>query len=139
MKRIAKSSGTRRMAPLCRSRFHLCELYPSDDATVALKKLREFIPIAKLVGRPKGKVSIRNISPYGGTRAVYTLARLKRDAPELAAKVERGELSANSAAIQAGFRARLVQHPATVNGFTRAIRKHLPANAQRELIRRLSK
>lgn len=34
----------------------------------------------------------------------YTMARLRRDNPELAAQVEAGELSANAAAIQAGFR-----------------------------------
>lgn len=34
----------------------------------------------------------------------YTLARLDRDHPELARKVKAGELSANAAAIQAGFR-----------------------------------
>jgi hypothetical protein len=33
-----------------------------------------------------------------------TLARLNRDHPELAERVEAGELSANAAAIQAGFR-----------------------------------
>jgi hypothetical protein len=34
----------------------------------------------------------------------YTIARLYRDNPDLAAKVRSGELSANAAAIQAGFR-----------------------------------
>jgi hypothetical protein len=39
-----------------------------------------------------------------GTNSRYTLARLERDAPKLAAKVRNGELSANAAAIEAGFR-----------------------------------
>lgn len=47
--------------------------------------------------------SIRN-SIKGGTNIVYTLARLRRDRPDLAAQVETGKLSANAAAIQAGFR-----------------------------------
>ena len=34
----------------------------------------------------------------------YTLARLRRDRPDLAHKVEAGELSTHAAAIQAGFR-----------------------------------
>ncbi len=41
-----------------------------------------------------------------GTRA-YTLARLKRDRPDLAQKVIDGELSAHAAAIKAGFRKKL--------------------------------
>lgn len=39
-----------------------------------------------------------------GTDKSYTLARLHRDHPELAERVEAGELSANAAAIEAGFR-----------------------------------
>ena len=42
----------------------------------------------------------------------YTLARLHRDRPDLAEKVETGELSANAAAIEAGFRKRYRQVPA---------------------------
>ena len=40
----------------------------------------------------------------GGNKAEYTLARLKRDHPKLAEKVVKGEMSANAAAIEAGFR-----------------------------------
>ena len=40
----------------------------------------------------------------GGTNRAYTLARLKRDRPDLAEQVEREEISANKAAILAGFR-----------------------------------
>jgi hypothetical protein len=39
-----------------------------------------------------------------GTGRNYTLARLRRDRPDLAARVRAGELSANAAAIEAGFR-----------------------------------
>jgi hypothetical protein len=42
-----------------------------------------------------------------GTNTAYTLARLRRDHPELAERVADGELSANAAAIEAGFRRRL--------------------------------
>jgi hypothetical protein len=47
----------------------------------------------------------------GGTTAAYILARLDRDGfTELAAKVRAGELSANAAAIKAGFRKKSVKH-----------------------------
>ena len=46
------------------------------------------------------------ISIEGGTSKNYTLARLKRDRPDLAQRVVDGELSANAAAIEAGFRKR---------------------------------
>ncbi len=39
-----------------------------------------------------------------GTSETYTIARLKRDRPALAQKVISGEMSANAAAIEAGFR-----------------------------------
>ena len=43
----------------------------------------------------------------GGTNSAYTIARLDRDAPELAARVRAGGISANAAAIEAGFRKKL--------------------------------
>lgn len=42
-----------------------------------------------------------------GTSSDYTLARLDRDKPELADRVRAGEISANAAAIEAGFRKKL--------------------------------
>jgi hypothetical protein len=39
-----------------------------------------------------------------------------------------GELSANAAAIQAGFRRKKIQIEPTVDGFRRAISKHLSAS-----------
>jgi len=42
-----------------------------------------------------------------GNAATYTLKRLKRDAPELFQQVVDGHLSANAAAIEAGFRKKL--------------------------------
>jgi hypothetical protein len=61
------------------------------------------------LGRPKKgeeKPSNRRISHYG-TNTAYTLARLDRDRPDLAAQVRAGELSANAAAIKAGWRKKL--------------------------------
>ena len=45
-----------------------------------------------------------------GNNPTYALKRLKRDRPDLADKVVRGELSANAAAIKAGFRKKPVKH-----------------------------
>src|SRR4051812_8313181 len=47
----------------------------------------------------------------GETDPIRALVRLKRDVPALADRVVRGELSANAAAIQAGFRKRKIQAP----------------------------
>jgi len=50
---------------------------------------------------------LKPISKLGPNTRERTLARLHRDRPDLAAKVEAGELSANAAAIEAGFRKKL--------------------------------
>lgn len=47
-------------------------------------------------------------SPRSGTSETYTLRRLKRDRPDLAEKVMNKELSANAAAVEAGFRPRML-------------------------------
>lgn len=52
----------------------------------------------------------------GGTSESYALRRLKRDAPELAEKVLDGEMSANAAAIEAGFRTKTVSVPVHKGG-----------------------
>ena len=43
-------------------------------------------------------------SPSQGTSRAYNLNRLRREAPELFERVVAGKLSANAAAIEAGFR-----------------------------------
>jgi hypothetical protein len=45
---------------------------------------------------------IVTISERGNTKS-YTVARLRREAPELYEEVKQGRLSANAAAIRAGF------------------------------------
>jgi hypothetical protein len=45
-----------------------------------------------------------NIMSIQGTAREYTIARLKKERPDLADRVIAGELSANAAAIEAGFR-----------------------------------
>jgi hypothetical protein len=65
------------------------------------------------------------------------LARLKRDAPELAERVVRGEITAHEAAVQAGFRQHMVQHPATLEGYLASIQKYLSERERAALKERL--
>lgn len=58
------------------------------------------------------------------TGSTYTLRRLKRDHPALAAKVVGGKLSANAAAIEAGFRVRTISVPLDVAKATPILRAH---------------
>jgi hypothetical protein len=78
-----------------------------------------------LGGRGKKASDALTSFPVRGTGRSYSLARLKRDQPDLAKRVMAGEMSTYAAAIEAGFRACLVRHPATVEGFLRAAKKHL--------------
>ena len=67
----------------------------------------------------------------GGNSASYKLQRLKRDAPEYAEKVIRGEISANKAMVEAGLRLEKVTIPVDVNAFCNAIkRKFSPLEIQ---------
>ena len=57
-------------------------------------------------GRPSKESpnNIKGISASAGTGKAYTVSRLQREAPELFAQVAAGTISANAAAIKAGFR-----------------------------------
>lgn len=55
-------------------------------------------------GRPKHDEKSRSNTTELDRGKAYTCARLKRESPELFAQVVAGELSANAAAIKAGFR-----------------------------------
>lgn len=59
-------------------------------------------------GRPKAEEANGSDDNHSsdpiGRGSDYALARLERDRPELAEKVKAGELSANAAAVEAGFR-----------------------------------
>lgn len=78
-----------------------------DDAE-CYRLLLEHMPEAAEQRRPtkqeaEHKPDNIRLNQYG-TSASHALKRLKRDNPELASKVIQGELSANAAAILAGFR-----------------------------------
>jgi hypothetical protein len=76
--------------------------------------LDEMVVLGRRQGRPddaprdeKGRFLPSETKPDNisfGTSTRYTLARLDRDRPDLAAKVRAKEITANAAAIQAGFR-----------------------------------
>jgi hypothetical protein len=52
----------------------------------------------------RGHKASDNVTGFRGNSAIYTLKRLKRDRPDLFQQVLGGALSANAAAIEAGFR-----------------------------------
>jgi hypothetical protein len=82
----------------------------------------------------RGVDNIKSSTPVqGGDSETYLLRRLKRDRPELAERVVNRQLSAHAAAVEAGFRQRLVQVAPTVEGFARAVKKHLTAAEQSDL------
>jgi hypothetical protein len=56
------------------------------------------------VGKQGAHTSNRSMKPVHGTTRAYTLDRLKRERPDLFDKVKLGKMSANAAAIEAGFR-----------------------------------
>jgi len=61
-------------------------------------------PLRDKPGRPPNVDNVKNTaSKKGGNDPAYKLARLQRDAPDLAQKVLDGELSAHAAALEAGF------------------------------------
>lgn len=74
-----------------------------------------------------------------GTSKTYTVRRLRRDHPDLADRVEQGELSANAAAIEAGFGRRTksirVDDPASA---ARTLRTHMKPDQLAELARLLT-
>jgi len=77
------------------------------------------------------KLSITCNTINQGNSRTYKIARLKRDAPEYAEKVIRGELSANRAMVEAGLELEKVTIPVDVNAFCNAIkRKFSPLEIQ---------
>lgn len=110
--------------------------YPSKDALLKaetgldeqgierkLDERRIGIPGGQ-AGPGRGKKTADNISRFShGTQASYTLARLERDRPELAVRVRAGELSANAAAIEAGFRIKTFSVPLDVERAAAALKR----------------
>jgi hypothetical protein len=100
-----------------------------------MRLMRQVVPVAAEHGGPRKKgEQADNVNLPSGNSETYLLRRLKRDRPDLADKVVAGKMNAHAAAVEAGFRLRLVQYPATVQGFLRALKKHLSESERKELI-----
>ena len=109
-----------------------------DDAE-ALRMFREAITAPHGGDRKTEELSTKNYNvildpptKQGNSRA-YTLDRLHREAPKLYAKVVAKKLSANAAAIEAGFRLRTITVPLDVDRAATAIRKHFTATQRARL------
>ena len=106
-----------------------------EDDEEAVRLIRGEVPAANNCGgnganqyskASESKVDNVNIAKGGGNKADYTLARLKRDRPDLAKDVIDGTMSPNAAAIKAGFRKRKVQIEPTPEAVQRMLDKYLP-------------
>jgi hypothetical protein len=90
-------------------------------------------------GRPKKGDNVTFLSGDRGNSETYTVRRLRRDHPDLADRVEQGALSANAAAIEAGFRSRTksirIDDPESA---ARTLRIHMKPDQLAELIRILT-
>lgn len=74
-----------------------------------------------------------------GTSRDYKIAKLKRDAPEYADRVIKGELSATQAMIMIGKEQRKITHPATPEGFYKAAVRYLNDEDRNELLNLLTR
>lgn len=83
-------------------------------------------------GRPrKGSNPIFN----PGRGSTYDVRRLRRDRPDLAERVERREMSANAAAIEAGFRPKKISVPVTrPEAVARSLLKYMSADDIAKLV-----
>jgi len=107
----SQESALRRLR---KDRTDLHELVLNGERAAKLASMRRAVddlvnePLTKHGGdhlHQDNNIMVPPVKQHGTSRE-YTLRRLKRDAPELAEMVLNGELSANAAAIEAGFRKR---------------------------------
>jgi hypothetical protein len=80
------------------------------------------------------RLNNQNVKLEYGTNDNYTVRRLKRDRPDLAEMVLDGELSANAAAIEAGFRIKSITIPIHPERAARSICNHFSPEQLSELI-----
>ena len=84
----------------------LDQLETKAKVEAARKALKEAIPPLADHGANQHSSGVDDIKSSGGSDPSYIVSRLKRDHPELAEQVASGELTANAAAVRAGFRPR---------------------------------
>ena len=97
-------------------------------------------PIAAVIhaGPGRGNKTNDNVNGFeGGNSSAYTIGRLKRDRPDLAERVVKGELKAHAAAIEAGFRERTVPLSLNPEKAARTILRHYAPEEVQRLIRAL--
>jgi hypothetical protein len=74
----------------------------------------------------RGKKANSNTTSFSDRGSTYALRRLKREKPKLAEQVIAGKLTANAAAIQAGFRKATWSAPAEPELLAAAVAKRYP-------------
>jgi hypothetical protein len=82
-------------------------LHKSGDAVVEAMFRRAMTAPVGINQYTEGSDIVTTLKPERGNSRAYTLERLMREQPELFAQVEAGKLSANAAAIEAGWRRKL--------------------------------
>lgn len=112
--------------------------WPPDKVEALIKDDPELLQLwRQAITPPKHKKhndpDIISIKDKHGTGKAYTLDRLKREAPELFSQVVQKKLSANKAAIQAGFRIKALSIPFSVELAAKALKKHFTASQLAEL------
>lgn len=113
----------------------ILEQYLKPECDDLWRQIEDEIPAANNHGVKKHKDITCNVIKQGNSRD-YAIAVLKRDAPDIASQVIRGEISANQGMIKAGKKNPAVTHSATLEGFYQAIQKKLsePEIAQLKLM-----
>lgn len=113
--------------------------WPPDKVEALIKDDAELLQLWREAITPKhgGNRTVKGdnvtLADNRGNRKAYTLDRLKREAPELFSQVVQKKLSANKAAIQAGFRIKTLSIPFSVDLAAKALKKHFTASQLAEL------
>ena len=118
-------------------------LFAHPEATSKPERVEMVAEVRRLVDLPLGEVgrpkdgegepkNVDNVNISGGNGEDYTRRRLRRDRPDLYERVIEGELSANAAAIEAGFRRRTATIPvdspeSAFRALERVLAKHFTA------------
>lgn len=88
---------------------------------------------------PKRVDNVNSFSGCGANVRSYLAARIKRDHPDIAERIQAGEFrSIHAAAIAAGIAKPTITIRPTVEGFTKAIKKRLTPEQIKELVENLS-
>lgn len=105
-----------------------------NEAAVLFRNARKRLP-----GRPKdGHESRTNSTQLGRTTRVATLDRLTRERPDLRERVDRKELSANAAAVEAGFTPRSITiRLTTPESIAQTLRRQLDADMLAAVLKEL--